>query len=142
MFVEICRVDVPKPPAQYVFSRKILEDQISRLKETIEQRAWYGVLGAPTSTVIALKDTSHLVTNLFLDGDKLVAEIEILETPNGEILKSLMADHEVAFKMCGVGNGRLDNQGNYIIADNYRLVQLYAEILSPKEADEPYVVFG
>ncbi len=43
------------------------------------------------SSIVNLKNVSHNVIRMFWDGDNLIGEVEVLPTPNGNILKELFA---------------------------------------------------
>ena len=49
-----------------------------------------GELDHPESTVINLKNVSHLISDYWWDGDNVMGKIEILPTPSGQILKELI----------------------------------------------------
>jgi len=53
----------------------------------------------------------------------LMGEGEILNTPHGKILKSLLNDGvRVGISSRGVGNGRVDENGILVIDENYKLI--------------------
>ena len=48
-----------------------------------------GELDHPESSVVNLKNVSHTVTEMHWQGDDLVGTVEVLTTPNGNILREL-----------------------------------------------------
>ena len=80
-----------------VYGRKLYEDQIRRLEEKMGKRRCYGELDHPADGKTKLQRASHLITKLWFEGDTVMGEAEILNTPNGKILKNLFNDG------CGVG---------------------------------------
>ena len=58
-------------------------------KEFIDQHRALGELDHPESSVVNLNNVSHNVLKIWWDGDNLKGTVQILETPSGNILKSL-----------------------------------------------------
>ena len=95
--------------------------------KALPPRAMYGQMGMPTSSVMQLSMASHIVTDLKMVGDYLVAEIELIATPHGVILKQLMETPDtVAFRTAGVGNGQVNDDGVLIIGDSFKLISINA----------------
>ena len=67
-----------------------LEREIINYQKFIRERRALGECDHPDSSVVELKNVSHLVTSARVDGDDVVGTIEILDTPNGNILKNLI----------------------------------------------------
>ena len=44
----------------------------------------------PDSSVVELKNASHIVREAYMDGDVVHGVIELLDTPSGKILQSLV----------------------------------------------------
>ena len=47
-----------------------------------------GELDHPDSSIISLKNVSHIIRDIQWNGDKVIGKIEILPTMSGNILKS------------------------------------------------------
>src|SRR5581483_8784794 len=135
MIVEVCEADCVTPTNR-MYSKEILQAQVERLTPVIEARAMVGELGPVTESIIHFNNVSHAVDKLWLDGNKLMASISILDTPAGKTLGSVLSRNREAaeFKMVGVGSGRVDNNGVLQVGDSYKLVQIEA-ILSPTHSN-------
>ena len=74
-----------------VYPRNILEREVQKYKgrEIKENRA-FGELADPESQVGELKNTSHIVRDVYWKGDDVMGKVEILKTPSGNILKELL----------------------------------------------------
>lgn len=109
-----------------VFPRKVLEQQIERLQEDVRNRSLLGELGVPIDTIIHFDKASHVILDLYMSGNNLMAEIEVLDTPAGQQLRSLLgAGVPIGFRMSGVGSG--DNiDGNFVVNETYKLIQIFA----------------
>jgi hypothetical protein len=73
-----------------IYSRKILQREIDIYQKLIEDRRALGELDHPDDSVINLKNTSHMVTKMWWEGDNVMGKVKVLETPSGNILKSLV----------------------------------------------------
>ena len=61
----------------------------------------------------ALKELSHIITEMHYEGNKLFGVVETLDTPNGKTLKSLIDDNvKVAFSIRAVSEN-IQNDGKY-----------------------------
>lgn len=127
MKVEVCKADVPTHTRR-IYPRWLLEREADRMQETIKARGWFGTLGPPDDSIIRLKDSSHLVTDLRMEGDNLVAEVEILNTPAGRVLKQLLEvpGLKMNFRLSGVGNGVVNEDGVLVVGESYKLIQIFA----------------
>jgi hypothetical protein len=105
----------------YPFS--VLDENVQKLKPIIEARGLIGELDHPTDSIIHFDKCSHIVTKLWWEGNTLMGEGEILNTPYGKILKSLLNDGvRVGISSRGVGNGRSDENGILVIGESYKLI--------------------
>ena len=88
-----------------IYPRKILEGQVKKIQEKIGDRSLVGALDHPANDAIHLSQASHLITGLSVDksGD-VIGECEILSTPNGKIVQSLINDGvKIGISSRGVG---------------------------------------
>lgn len=73
------------------YPKELWEREINRYnKESVQIRNAVGELDHPDSQVINLKNVSHLINEVWWDGDKIFGKIEILNTPSGNIVKNLL----------------------------------------------------
>ena len=73
-----------------VYPRTILESELGRYQQLINEKRSLGELGHPDTPTINLDKVSHLITELQFDGNNIVGKAKILPTPNGEITKSFI----------------------------------------------------
>lgn len=105
------------------YTKNALEANIKKLNEAIKHRGLVGELDHPTDSVVHFEKASHVITKLYWEGNVLMGEGEILNTPHGKILKSLLNDGvRVGISSRGVGNGRVDENGILVIDENYKLI--------------------
>lgn len=101
----------------------VLEQNVKNLKPIIEARGLVGELDHPADSIIHFEKCSHIITKLWWEGNSLMGEGEILNTPHGKILKSLLNDGvRIGISSRGVGNGRNDENGILVIGESYKLI--------------------
>ena len=106
-----------------IYPRQILEREDKRYKELIQDRRALGELDHPDSPVVQLENVSHVVTETNWDGNNLVGEIEVLDTPKGQILEKLIGRNiKLGISSRGLGSTRRNNEGYDIVEDDFNLV--------------------
>jgi hypothetical protein len=106
-----------------IYPYAVLDENVKKLIPIIEGRGLIGELDHPTDSIIHFEKCSHIVTKLWWEGNNLMGEGEILNTPHGKILKSLLNDGvRVGISSRGVGNGRSDENGILVIGESYKLI--------------------
>ncbi len=121
-------METDKPTfSKRIYPRAVIERAIGALEPVIAARGLMGHLDHPPDSIIHLSLVSHLITKLELIGNELWAEIEVLNTPHGRVLKSLLeADADVVFATTGVGSGRCNESLDLVVSDSYKLITVNA----------------
>lgn len=84
---------------------------------------WTGNCDHPSDSIVHFQNASHLITKLWWDGSTLMGEGEVLDTPSGKVLKSLInAGVRVGISSRGVGNGSTNEDGVLVIGESYKLI--------------------
>ena len=87
--------------------------------ETKGKSFWTG----NSDSIIHFDKCSHIVTKLWWDGNSLMGEGEILDTPHGKILKALLNNGvRIGISSRGVGSGKVDENGILVIGESYKLI--------------------
>jgi Prohead core protein serine protease len=94
--VQIMRADVPNGNGR-VYPRATLESVVEQAKA----KPPLGHLGVPEGPTVELGKVSHTVGNLRLEGDYLVGDITVLDTPKGRVLMDLLDTCQ--FRASGTG---------------------------------------
>jgi len=97
-----------------MYPKEVLEEAIKNLQEGIKKRSVLGELGHPDTAKVNLERTSHLVTKVWMEGNNVYGECEILEDmPSGRMLKTLI-DNDVCISVSSRGTGDLEmiREGN------------------------------
>ena len=105
-----------------VYPRPILEREIKKYQTMVEERRALGELDHPEDSVINLKNASHLITEVWWDGDRVMAKLEVLNTPSGQILKELIQGGvKLGISSRGLGSVRNEAQAT-IVEDDFQLI--------------------
>ena len=104
------------------YAKELWEREMDKYKELIEQRRSMGELDHPESSVVNLKNVSHLITEFWWDGDNVMGKIEILPTPSGNILKEIIKSG-VTVGVSSRGMGSLEQRGGMMeVQDDFELL--------------------
>ena len=106
-----------------IYPRAILENQVKKIQEKINDRSLVGALDHPANDAIHLSQASHLITGLSVDksGD-VIGECEILSTPNGKIVEALINDGvKIGISSRGVGSVSEGREGK-IVNEDFKLI--------------------
>ena len=104
------------------YKKELWDREMEKYDQLVKERRSMGELDHPESTVINLKNVSHLVTDYNWDGDQLMGKIEILPTPSGNILKELIKNG-VTVGVSSRGMGSLEQNGGVMeVQDDFELL--------------------
>jgi len=108
-----------------IYPENILKREVDKYKgrEITENRA-YGELDHPESSVVELKNTSHIIRDVSWNGKDVVGKVEILNTPSGRILKELIeAGCTVGISSRGMGSVRqIKEDGTVAVENDFDLI--------------------
>lgn len=107
-----------------IYDRNLLERECQKyIKEFVEVGNAFGELDHPESAVVSLKNASHVVKQLWWDGNDLLGKIELLNTPSGNIVKEIIkGGHTIGISSRGTGSVKQTNEGNLMVQDDFDLV--------------------
>mgnify|MGYP003109436562 FL=1 len=104
------------------YKKELWDREMEKYDQLVKERRSMGELDHPESTVINLKNVSHIVTDYGWDGDKLMGKIEILPTPSGNILKELIRNG-ITVGVSSRGMGSLEQNGSVMeVQDDFELL--------------------
>jgi len=109
------------------YPKSVLEKAILA-KPKLLGEFWEGIVADPDTT-IKPSNASHEISRLYFDGNFLMADIKILETPLGRMLKNMLRDNvDVAFRPMGVvSKGKFsDEHDAFVIGDDYKFCSINA----------------
>jgi hypothetical protein len=105
-----------------IYPIHVLEREIRNYQKFIIENRALGELDHPDSSVVNLKNVSHLIREAHLEGGVVYGTIEILDTPSGKILQSLV-ESGVKLGISSRGVGSTKKQGDYhVVQDDFQLI--------------------
>lgn len=105
-----------------IYPRAILEREIMNYQKLIQENRAMGECDHPDSSVVELKNVSHVVKEAYMQGDVVYGAIEILDTPSGKIIQSLI-ESGVTLGISSRGVGSTKKQGHsQIVQDDFQLI--------------------
>jgi hypothetical protein len=106
-----------------IYIKEHMAPEVARYKrDFIDTRRALGELSHPEGPTINPDKVSHLITKLEFDGNLCIGEAKILDTPNGNIVKSFI-DAGVNFGVSTRGLGSIkESNGIKYVQPDFRLV--------------------
>ena len=105
-----------------IYPSSTLMREVKNYQKIVKERRALGELDHPETSVVNLANASHLVTEIWADGDKVMGKIEILNTPSGCVLKELINSKvSLGISSRGMGSVKEDN-GNTMVEDDFQLI--------------------
>lgn len=105
-----------------VYPLEILKREAKKYEEAVNERRATGELDHPDSAVVSLSNVSHMVTKMWWEGETLMGEVQLLETPSGNILKGLLKSG-VMLGISSRGVGSVKNvKGLDVVQEDFELI--------------------
>ena len=105
-----------------VYPESVLRREVENYKKIINENRALGELDHPDDSVVNLRNVSHMVTDCWWDGNRVMGKLKALDTPSGNILKSL-AQSGVSLGISSRGMGSVhESNGNTIVEDDFQLI--------------------
>jgi len=95
-----------------VYKKDILEREIERVQEKVKNGTLWGELGHPPYPEINPERIAILTTELHWRGNDLYGKSKVLETPMGEIAKTLVKEGKMGISSRGLGTVSEDGYVN------------------------------
>ena len=107
-----------------IYEKSILIREVKKyMEEFVKNGNAFGELDHPESAVVSLKNASHVVKDLYWDGDDLMGRVELLNTPAGNIVKEIIkAGHTIGISSRGTGSVQQTNEGYLEVQPDFELV--------------------
>lgn len=122
-----------------VYDKHILENEVNRYSnEYIAKNRAFGELGHPDTPTINLPLVSHMIKSLKVDGNNFIGKAQILDTPNGKIVKALIdAGAQLGVSSRGMGTLVQKNGANHVQPDF--MLATAADIVADPSAPDAFV---
>jgi len=105
-----------------VYPRAILEREVRNYQKFIRENRALGECDHPDSSVVELKKVSHIIREAHMEGDVCYGTVELLDTPMGKILQSLVESGvTLGISSRGVGSTKRDGD-TQVVQDDFQLI--------------------
>ena len=105
-----------------VYSEELLRREMKNYEKLVKERRATGELDHPDSSVVELKNASHLITEVWWNGDDVMGKMKILDTPAGKIARNLV-EGGVQLGISSRGLGSTRQQGGVtMVEDDFQLL--------------------
>ena len=124
-----------------MYPMEVLDREVERYNsEYIQKNRAYGELGHPSGPTINLDRVSHMIKELYRDGDNYVGKAKIMkETPMGNIVKNLMDEGaSLGVSSRGMGSLKQDKSGVAQVQSDFYLATA-ADIVADPSAPDAFV---
>ena len=123
-----------------VYPKETLAKEVSRYnREFVEQKRAFGELGHPDGPTVKLERVSHMITNLYPDGNNFIGEAKIMDTPYGKIVKNLIDEGaKLGVSSRGMGSLQRGRGGEAMVGKDFYLATA-ADIVADPSAPDAFV---
>ena len=105
-----------------VYPCKVLKREVQNYQKVIKDNRGLGELDHPDDSVINLRNVSHMITDVWWDGNDVMGKIKILDTPSGRVVKDLI-NSGVKLGISSRGMGSVQEQmGNTVVQEDFELI--------------------
>ena len=105
-----------------IYPAKVLLPEVENYKKIVREQRALGELDHPDDSVVNLKNASHIVTDIWWDGKDVMGKCKVLNTPSGQILKSLVESGvKLGISSRGLGSVH-EESGNTIVENDFQLI--------------------
>jgi len=105
-----------------VYPHNTMIREVKNYQKLVKECRALGELDHPDDSVINLRNASHMVTQIWMEGKNVMGKIKVLETPSGKILKELVSGGvTVGVSSRGMGSVR-EEKGQTMVEDDFQLI--------------------
>ena len=106
-----------------MYPQKVLRREMQNYDKLVRERRALGELDHPDDSVINLKNASHLVTEVWWDGNSVMGKVKVLDTPSGKVLRSLVdSGVSLGISSRGLGSVSEGSNGTVTVQEDFQLI--------------------
>ena len=107
-----------------VYPKKVLEKEINNYMKLVKDNRATGELDHPEDAVVNLKNVSHMMVDVWWQGNDVMGKLKVLDTPSGRILKDLnSAGVKLGISSRGLGTVKEDmSKGHAVVEEDFQLI--------------------
>ena len=120
-----------------MYPSNVLEKEVNRYNEQyVTKGRAYGELGHPAGPTLNLERASHMFKNLRREGNDFVGRAKIMDTPMGNIVKSLISEGaSLGISSRGMGSIKENSNGIMEVQDDFHLATAGDIVADPSAPD-------
>ena len=105
-----------------VYPKKVLMREMKNYQKLMDENRALGECDHPETSVVELKNVSHMLVESWWKGGDVMGKIKLLETPMGKLLRSLVESGvQLGISSRGLGSVK-EESGKTIVEDDYQIV--------------------
>ena len=117
----------------------VLNNEVERYNEEyVKSKRALGELGHPDGPTINLDRVSHRITSLRAEGNNFIGKAQILDTPMGQIAKSLLGEG-VQLGVSSRGMGSIEQREDCSVVNSDFMLTTAADIVADPSAPDAFV---
>lgn len=106
-----------------MYPLSLWERETKKLAKKLSERKVLGELDHPMDGRTSLKRASHIITKLWMEGQVMMGEAEIMDTREGQDLKAMInAGASIGVSSRGFGTTRPNTEGVDVVQEDYSLM--------------------
>lgn len=106
-----------------VYPSSILKREVENYQKVVRENRSVGELDHPESSSVSLDRVSHILREVYWEGNNVMGRVEVLPTPKGKILESLLeAGVTIGISSRGVGSTEKGRDGLDMVQDDYQII--------------------
>ena len=123
-----------------MYPMETLQKEVNRYNEAhVQSGRALGELGHPDGPTVNLDRVSHKITSLRESGSNFIGRAKILDTPMGQIAKSLIGEGvKLGVSSRGIGSLKPTKEGFNVVSDDFMLATA-ADIVADPSAPDAFV---
>jgi len=123
-----------------MYPESTMDREVARyMLEKVGKNTAYGELGHPESPSINLDRVSHMIVDLRKEGTNYIGKAKIMETPMGNIARSLLeGGANLGVSSRALGSLRMNKEGVQVVQDDFML-STAADIVADPSAPDAFV---
>ena len=123
-----------------VYPQKVLHREVQNYQKLVKERRALGELDHPEDSVINLKNASHMVTDIWWDGQSVMGKVKVLNTPSGRILQDLVSSGvTLGISSRGLGSVHESSTGAAVVEEDFQLICF--DFVSEPSTPGAYMIF-
>lgn len=106
-----------------VYPNTILKREVENYMKAVRENRAVGELDHPESSSVSLDRVSHVVREMWWEGNNVCGRVEVLSTPKGQILESLLESGiTIGISSRGVGSTEKNESGLDVVQQDYQII--------------------